>query len=204
MLEKQREIRSDEELVLLARQGDELAEELLIRSYKDTIRAIAHLYHMAGADRDDIMQEGMIGLIKAIRGYDAAKNASFRTFSELCINRQILSAIRGAGRKKHAPLNTSLSLSNPLTGEREPFTLEETLAMGEESDPAAQLILKEFMDFLDGRGEKILSDLETEVWMHYMHGKGYAEIATTIGRTPKSVDNAIQRIKHKLAVYFAG
>lgn len=192
---------SDEELVQLAESGDEVAEEYIIRKYKDVVRSKAHLYFMVGADSEDIVQEGMIGIFKAIRGFNKDKETSFRTFAEICINRQILTAIKRAGRMKHSPLNTSLSLSNPLWEDELETTLEDTISGDGAADPEKIVIRKEEMDYLDERGAEIFSDLELKVWNEYLYGKTYTEIAQSTGKTPKAIDNAIQRTKRKLEIY---
>lgn len=192
---------TDETLAILAQDGDETAEEFLIRKYKDVVRSKAHLYFMVGADSEDIVQEGMIGIFKAIRGYDQAKQASFHTFAEICINRQIITAIKRATRLKHSPLNTSVSLSRPLSDSEPDTTLEETLSSDSNSDPEALFLLKEDMDYIGGNGADIFSDLEMNVWNEYLKGKSYLQIAEITGRSPKAIDNAIQRMKRKLELY---
>jgi len=136
---------TEEALVKLAQEGDAEAEEYLIRKYKDVVRGKAHLYFMVGADSEDIMQEGMIGIFKAIKGYNESKQASFRTFAEICINRQIITAIKRATRLKHSPLNTSVSLSRPISDKEPATTLEETLSSNSNTDPEAIFLLKEDM-----------------------------------------------------------
>lgn len=192
---------SDEELVKIAQEGDENAEEFLIRKYKDVVRSKAHLYFMVGADSEDIMQEGMIGIFKAIRGYNETKQASFRTFAEICINRQIITAIKRATRLKHSPLNTSVSLSKPISDTDPIKTLEETLSSNSNTDPEALFLLKEDMDYIEGNGAEIFSDLELRVWNEYLQGKTYLEISEITGKSPKAIDNAIQRTKRKLELY---
>lgn len=192
---------TDEDLVAFAQQGDEDAEEFLIRKYKDVVRSKAHLYFMVGADNEDIVQEGMIGIFKAIRGYNADKQASFRTFAEICINRQIITAIKRATRLKHSPLNTSVSLNKPISDEEPVKTLEEILAANSATDPEAVLLLKEDLDFIEGNGADIFSDLELRVWNEYLHGKTYVEISEITGKSTKAIDNAIQRTKRKLELY---
>lgn len=191
----------DEKLVVLAQDGDETAEEYLIRKYKDVVRSKAHLYFMVGADSEDIVQEGMIGIFKAIRGYNKSKQASFHTFAEICINRQIITAIKRATRLKHSPLNTSVSLSRPLSDAEPDTTLEETLSSDSNTDPEALFLLKEDMDYIEGNGAEIFSDLELTVWNEYLKGKTYLQIAEITGRPPKAIDNAIQRTKRKLELY---
>ena len=192
---------TDEKLVSLAQQGDEIAEEFLIRKYKDVVRSKAHLYFMVGADSEDIVQEGMIGIFKAIRSYNETKQASFHTFAEICINRQIITAIKRATRLKHSPLNTSVSLSKPLSEAEPDTTLEETLSSNSNTDPEALFLLKEDMGYIEGNGAEIFSDLELCVWNEYLKGRSYLQIAETTGRTPKAIDNAIQRTKRKLELY---
>ena len=191
---------SEEELVRLAQNGDGEAEESLIRKYKEMVKTKAHLYFIVGADRDDIVQEGMIGIFKAIRGFDGSKQTSFRTFADLCINRQILSAIKQAARKKHSPLNMSVSLSKPVSDESRNITLAETLSSDSDSDPEALLLIKETLDLIGESGRNTLSSFESLVWSQYLQGRTYKEIADSLGKQPKSIDNAIQRTKRKLAL----
>ena len=189
---------SDEHLVAQAKAGNVEAEEYLIRKYKNVVRGKAHIYFIVGSDNEDIVQEGMIGVFKAIRGYNEDKHTSFQTFAEICINRQILTAIKTANRQKHSPLNDSLSLSVPISGQ-EDQTLQDTLLSDGYSDPEALYILKEDMTYLEESSP--FSDMELRVWNEYMQGYNYNEIARTIGKTPKSIDNAIQRTKRKLEEY---
>lgn len=193
---------TEESLVLLAQEGDDKAEEYLIKKYKEVVKTKSHLYFMVGADKEDIVQEGMIGIFKAIRSYDGTKEASFRTFAELCINRQIITAIKRATRLKHSPLNTSVSLNKPLSEEDASQTLAETLSSGSASDPEAILLLKEVINYIVGNGSDIFSDMEMEVWNEYLRGNSYTQIAKKMGKSPKAVDNAIQRTKRKLNLYF--
>ena len=192
---------TDEQLVTLAQEGDANAEEFLIRKYKDVVRSKAHLYFMVGADSEDIVQEGMIGIFKAIGGYDKTKQASFHTFAEICINRQIITAIKRATRLKHSPLNTSVSLNKPLSETQPETTLEETLSSNSNTDPEALFLLKEDMDYIEDNGSEIFSDLELTVWNEYLKGKTYLQIAEITGKPPKAIDNAIQRTKRKLELY---
>ena len=200
-MESSYEESTDEKLVTLAQEGDEIAEEFLIRKYKDVVRSKAHLYFMVGADSEDIVQEGMIGIFKAIRSYNMTKQASFHTFAEICINRQILTAIKRATRLKHSPLNTSVSLNKPLSDLDSDTTLEETLSSNSNTDPEALFLLKEDMGYIEGNGAEIFSDLELSVWNEYLKGKTYLQIAEITGRPPKAIDNAIQRTKRKLELY---
>lgn len=196
-------IYTEEELVCLAQAGDADAEEFLIRKYKELVKAKARLYFMAGADREDVVQEGMIGIFKAIRSFDANREASFHTFAELCVNRQILTAIKQASRLKHLPLNTSISLNKPMS-EGDSDTLAETLSSDSDSDPEAILIVKEMVDYINGNGVKLFSELELKVWYEYLRGKNYVQIAQEMGKKPKTIDNAIQRTKRKITMYLGG
>ena len=195
---------TDDELVTKARNGDVDAEEYLIQKYRDTAKSRARLYFMVGGDKEDIVQEGMIGIFKAIRSYDPEKEASFRTFAELCISRQIITAIKQAGRLKHSPLNTSVSLWKPVSEEDNGNTLADILSSDSNSDPETVLLLTEIIDYVTKEDSKVFSELEMKVWMEYIQGKSCAQIAEEMGRTPKSVDNAIQRTKRKINLYFGG
>lgn len=192
---------TDEVLVELSQKGDGEAEEYLIGKYKEVVKGKAHLYFIVGADSEDVVQEGMIGIFKAIRGYDNDKQASFRTFAELCINRQIITAIKRANRLKHAPLNTSVSLNKPLDDGEQLSTLAETLYGGSDTDPESLLLLHEIVDFIASNGGNIFSKMEIAVMSEYLQGKGYTKIAEEMGRSPKAIDNAIQRTKKKIAAY---
>ncbi|WP_027399740.1 RNA polymerase sporulation sigma factor SigH [Anaerovorax odorimutans] len=198
--EKYKDI-SDEDIVLMARQGNEEAEEYLIRKYKDVVRSKAHAYFMVGADNEDIVQEGMIGIFRAIKSFNITKQTSFKTFAEICINRQIITAIKRATRLKHSPLNMSVSLNKPIVDSDSVKTLAETLSSDSNSDPEALYLLKEDLDYIEGKGSDIFSDLELRVWNEYLHGKTYIEIAEITGKSPKAIDNAIQRTKRKLEHY---
>jgi RNA polymerase sporulation-specific sigma factor len=186
-------------LVERARSGDEHALELLLNRYRHYARAKARTYFLVGADKEDIVQEGMIGLFKAVRDFDAEQNTAFRAFAELCITRQIITAIKTATRQKHIPLNSYVSLSKSavsLKGDEPP--LEEALSQGTIEDPAELVISAEQIAHIKESMGKLLSDLETEVLQLYMDGKSYQQIADILGRHVKSIDNALQRIKRKL------
>ncbi len=192
---------TDEQLVQLAQDGNLDAEEYLIRKYKDVVRARSRLYFIVGADGEDVVQEGMIGLFRAIKSYDEGKAATFHTFAEMCVNRQILTAIRLASRRKHSPLNTSISLNKPLSEEDQEGTLEETLRSDSNSDPEAQLMLRDVAELIIGNEGKIFSPFELQVWNEYRQGKGCRQIAETLGKSVKAIDNAIQRTKKKIIAY---
>lgn len=188
----------DEKMVKLAHAGDREAEEALIQKYKPLVKKRAASYYMAGADRDDVIQEGMIGVFKAIRDYDEEKGASFSTFAELCINRQIVTAIKAASRHKHAPLNNSMSLSGTLSEGDDTSTLEDIIVSNTSEDPEAMLLLREDLDYIGRNGEQLFSPLERKVWDLYLQGKSYSEIASLTGKTTKAVDNAISRARKKV------
>lgn len=191
----------DEDIVAFARDGDEVALEYLIHKYKNFVRAKARSYFLIGADREDIIQEGMIGLYKAIRDFKADKLASFRAFAELCITRQIITAIKTATRQKHIPLNSYVSLNKPLYDDESDRTLEDVLAGNKVTDPEELVISREeFLD-IEHKMSEFLSELEWSVLMLYLEGKSYQEIAEQLNRHVKSIDNALQRVKRKLEKY---
>lgn len=189
----------DEVLVEIARAGDDRAIDVLLNRYRHFARVKARIYFLAGADREDIVQEGMIGLFKAIRDYRSDKSSAFRGFAELCITRQIITAIKTATRQKHAPLNSYVSLNKPLGDEdTESVSFEEAIVGTEISDPAELVVSAEEIGRIRTSMGEVLSPLEVEVLRLYMDGKSYLEIADILGRHVKSIDNALQRIKKKL------
>ena len=191
---------SDEQLVERAREGSDRAIELLLTRYRHYARAKARSYFLAGADREDIVQEGMIGLFKAVRDYRDDRNSVFRAFAELCITRQIITAIKTATRQKHIPLNSYVSLNKQSSHDDDDDgrSLGDVLVSAEVADPAELLISAEEIASIKDSMGKLLSELETEVLQLYMDGKSYQEIAEYLGRHVKSIDNALQRIKRKL------
>ncbi|MBO8126831.1 MAG: RNA polymerase sporulation sigma factor SigH [Firmicutes bacterium] len=192
----------DEEIVALVRDGaDETAVEYLINKYKNFVRAKARSYFLIGADREDIIQEGMIGLYKAIRDFRHDKLASFRAFAELCITRQIITAIKTATRQKHMPLNSYVSLNKPIYDEESDRTLLDVLSGVKVTDPEELIINQENFNDIENKMGEFLSDLEWKVLMYYLEGKSYQEIADDLGRHVKSIDNALQRVKRKLERY---
>lgn len=191
----------DEQLVELVREGDEIALEYMINKYKNFVRAKARSYFLIGADREDIIQEGMIGLYKAIRDYRPDKLASFRAFAELCITRQIITAIKTATRQKHIPLNSYVSLNKPIYDEESDRTLLDVLSGSKVTDPEELVISREEFIHIEQKMGEFLSDLEWQVLMYYLEGKSYQEIADSLGRHVKSIDNALQRVKRKLERY---
>ena len=192
---------SDEEVVELARQGDDDAQEYLIGKYKNFVRAKARSYFLIGADKEDIIQEGMIGLYKAIRDYRPDKLSSFRAFAELCITRQIITAIKTATRQKHIPLNSYISLNKPIYDEDSDRTLLDVISGTRVTDPEELVISQEDFDDIESKMGEILSSLEWNVLMYYLEGKSYQDIAAGLDRHVKSIDNALQRVKRKLERY---
>jgi RNA polymerase sporulation-specific sigma factor len=192
---------SDEEVVEHARNNDDIALEFLINKYKNFVRAKARSYFLIGADREDIIQEGMIGLYKAIRDFRSDKLASFRAFAELCITRQIITAIKTATRQKHMPLNSYVSLNKPIYDEESDRTLLDILSGARVTDPEELIINRENYVDIESKMGEFLSDLEWQVLMFYLEGKSYQEIAEDLHRHVKSIDNALQRVKRKLERY---
>lgn len=192
---------ADEDIVAHAREGHGLALEYLIHKYKNFVRAKAKSYFLIGADRDDIIQEGMIGLYKAIRDFRADKLSSFRAFAELCITRQIITAIKTATRQKHIPLNSYVSLNKPIYDEDSDRTLLDVISGSKITDPEELIISREEFGDIEEKMGELLSDLEWKVLMSYLDGKSYQEIAEELGRHVKSIDNALQRVKRKLERY---
>ncbi len=188
----------DEELVASAKGGDDHASEYLINKYRNFVRVKAKAYFLIGADREDIIQEGMIGLYKAIRDFRADKLSSFRAFAELCITRQIITAIKTATRQKHIPLNSYISLNKPIYDEDSDRTLLDVISSIKVSDPEELVINQEASATMRERIRKNLSELECRVLTAYLEGKSYQEMANELNRHVKSIDNALQRVKRKL------
>ena len=192
---------ADEQIVQLCHNGDSMAEEYLLTKYKNFVRSKARSYFLIGADHEDIVQEGMIGLYKAIRDFRQEKLSSFRAFAELCITRQIITAIKTATRQKHIPLNSYVSLNKPLYDEESDRTLLDILMEGTTSNPEDMIINQENLGNIHQKINEVLSGLEQEVLAAYLDGKSYQEIAEALGRHVKSIDNALQRVKRKLEKY---
>ena len=192
---------TDEQVVILAQETDGPALEYLLNKYKNFVRTKARSYFLIGADHEDIVQEGMIGLYKAIRDYKAEKLSSFRAFAELCVTRQIITAIKTATRQKHIPLNSYISLNKPIYEEDSDRTLLDVITEEGMSNPEEMIIDREDLSVIEGKIGQMLSDLEKEVLVRYMEGKSYVEIADEMHRHVKSIDNALQRIKRKLLKY---
>lgn len=188
----------DEQIVFLARENDGLALEYLFNKYKNFVRSKARSYFLIGADREDIVQEGMIGLYKAIRDYRQDKLSSFRAFAELCITRQIITAIKTATRQKHIPLNFYVSLNKPLFDDESGRMLIDVLTATKITNPEELIIGQEEMRAIENRIGETLSQFEWMVLSSYLQGRSYQEIATDLQRHVKSIDNALQRVKRKL------
>ena len=195
---------ADDELVAAYRAGDVAALETLLERYRRFARAKGRSYFLVGADSDDIEQEGMIGLYKAIRDFRPERQASFRAFAELCITRQIITAIKTATRQKHQPLNQYVSISGSKSGPDEhERNMEHLLDDHHIGDPADQVVSRERMAELRNMMAAMLSGLEVDVLQLYVEGKSYQEIGEQLGRHVKSIDNALQRIKRKLELHLA-
>jgi len=189
---------SDEEIVAQAQQHDDAAVEYLLYKYKNFVRSKARSYFLIGADHEDIVQEGMIGLFKAFRDFRPDKLASFHAFAEICVTRQIITAIKTATRQKHIPLNSYVSLNKPIYEEESDRTLMDVITEGRSADPEELLIGRESYVSIESRIDEALSPLERRVLAAYLDGKSYQEIAQMLDRHVKSIDNALQRVKHKL------
>lgn len=188
---------TDDEIATLAQEGDGEALAYLLDKYKNFVRAKARSYFLIGADHEDIVQEGMIGLYKAIRDFKADKLSSFRAFAELCIKRQIITAIKTATRQKHVPLNSYVSLNKPLYDEESDRTLLDVIE-GRVTNPEDLFISQEGMNHIQQQIDTLLSDFEKQVLEAFLDGKSYQEIALMLNRHVKSIDNALQRVKRKL------
>ena len=188
----------DEQVVGQAQLGDSVAIEYLLSKYKNFVRSKARSYFLIGADHEDIVQEGMIGLFKAIRDYQVERLSSFRAFAELCITRQIITAIKTATRQKHIPLNSYVSLNKPIYDEESDRTLMDVIVEGRAQNPEELIIDRENLVSLRDQVDQVLSSLEQDVLNAYLDGKSYQEIADKLGRHVKSIDNALQRVKRKL------
>ena len=187
---------SDEQLCAMAAGGDRQAEETLVRRYRWMVRAITRPYFLAGGDSDDLIQEGMMGLMKAVREFDCSKEATFRTFAEVCIRNRMFSALRAASREKHSPLNQSISIETPFFDSSSYATVS---GHATNLNPEELMILRENREHDFVRINQQLSSLERRVLSLYLDGMTYGEIADALGKSPKSVENAVQRIRRKAA-----
>ncbi len=195
------ELYSDEQLIDRIRDGETDIADYLIDKYKNLVRKKAKSMFILGADKDDLIQEGMIGLFKAIRDYDAGRDASFLTFADLCVSRQMYTAVQASGREKHAPLNSYISLYADISeqdGGDKQGELIQVLTAQEESNPEKIVIDKENLETIEAMIEKELSSFEKQVLDLYVTGMSYAQIAKVLGRDEKATDNALQRLKAKM------
>lgn len=192
--------RTDEEIVQLAQEGDKEALAHLLETYKNAVRIKSRSYFLIGADHEDIVQEGMIGLFKAIRDYRSDRQSSFRAFADLCIKRQIITAIKTATRQKHMPLNSYVSLNKPIYDDESERTLLDVIE-GRVTNPEELFINQEEMSSIQAMIDENLSGFERQVLSAFLDGKSYQEIADSLGRHVKAIDNALQRIKKKMLRY---
>jgi RNA polymerase sporulation-specific sigma factor len=188
----------DEDIVKSVHEGNPHALEYMIFKYKNFVRAKAKSYFLIGADREDVIQEGMIGLYKAIRDFNGDKLSTFKAFAELCITRQMITAVKTATRQKHIPLNSYVSLDKPIFDEESDRTLMDVVCGSRGLDPEQLLINQEKYEDIEGKMTEVLSDLERKVLMLYLDGRSYQEISADLKRHVKSIDNALQRVKRKL------
>ncbi|CAH0200474.1 RNA polymerase sigma-H factor [Peribacillus simplex] len=191
----------DDELIGMVHTGDSEALDYLIQKYRNFVRAKARTYFLIGADKEDIVQEGMIGLYKAVRDFKGDKLSSFKAFAELCITRQIITAIKTATRQKHIPLNSYVSLDKPIYDEESDRTLMDIISGTKVLDPEELIINQEEFDDIELKMAELLSDLERKVLALYLDGQTYQEISEELNRHVKSIDNALQRVKRKLERY---
>lgn len=191
----------DEAIIEAVHQGHSEALDYLIKKYRNFVRAKARSYFLIGADKEDIVQEGMIGLYKAIRDYREDKLTSFKAFAELCITRQIITAIKTATRQKHIPLNSYVSLDKPIYDDESDRTLLDVISGAKVMDPESLIINREEFDNMEDKMAELLSDLERKVLALYLDGQSYQEISEELNRHVKSIDNALQRVKRKLERY---
>ena len=190
---------SDEELIARLRDGETIIEDYLMEKYKGLVRQKARAMFLIGGDTDDLIQEGMIGLYKAIRSYEPDKHTSFRSFADLCVTRQIITAVKNSTRQKHAPLNMYVSLNKTVNEEDEKETsILDLLTAKEIVNPEEILIGQEDLAEMQRKMDKRLSGMEKKVLTYYLEGLDYQQIAITMGKNSKSIDNALQRIKHKV------
>lgn len=188
--------KKDEELIDLLRDGESEVMEYLMDKYKNLVRSKAGSMYILGADKDDLIQEGMIGLFKAVRDYDLGRDASFYTFADLCISRQMYTAVQSAGRQKHIPLNSYVSLYSEGDGEAD--FLISAAQTSEQRNPEALFLDKERVEYLEKCIDEELSDFEKQVLDLYITGMSYSQIAKVLGRDEKATDNALQRLKNKI------
>lgn len=187
----------DEQLIEQIRNGDVRAQNYLLEKYKSLVNMKANRFFLVGAEDDDMIQEGMIGLFKAIQSFDLEKNNSFKTFANLCVERQLITAIKTSNRQKHIPLNSSFSLNTAAYDENDDTTVMEILDTNVVEDPLDTITKKEYMEFIESKIDKNLSGFEKQVLNRYIQGESYVDIANKLNSPVKSIDNAIQRIRKK-------
>ena len=189
---------SDESIIELIKNGDINAQEYIMDKYKSVVKSKARAYFLIGADREDIIQEGMIGLYKAVRDYQTDRHASFRSFADICINRQMITAVKTATRQKHIPLNSYVSLNKPVFDDEAIHTYMDMPKEYETANPESMFISRENRTYIESNLTKILSAFELKVLSLYLQGKTYAEIGESLNKPEKSIDNALQRVKKKI------
>lgn len=192
---------SDEKIVELSKSGDEYATDFLIEKYKNFVKSRARTYFLIGADKEDLIQEGMIGLYKAIRDYNPEKLATFKSFAEICVTRQIITAIKTATRQKHMPLNSYISLNKPVYEDESERMMIDMIAEKDNFNPEEIMITKEHFGDMLKKMSTVLSKYEWKVMNLFLDGKSYSEIAKKLEKSEKSIDNALQRIKNKVEKY---
>ncbi len=197
-LEKKYEGINEKKLVKMAKTNDPFAQEYLIRKYMGVVKSKTKIYFIVGGSKEDIIQEGMIGIFKAINDYDETKNDSFAPFVNMCVTRQIITAIKKATRQKHSPLNLSISLNEPLNGKVASMTLLDTLWKENDINPEKMIISDENLKKIEGKMDTILSKFELKVLLRHLQGDSYKMISKDLDKKVKSVDNALQRVKKKL------
>lgn len=194
-------ILTDEQLLPMAQEGSETAAEILIEKYKGFVRQKAKAYFIVGADSDDVIQEGMIGLYKAIISFNKEREANFKTYAGVCVTNQILNAIKAAEREKNQPLNESVSLNTPEGEDSKGMNLSDRLKGSNDDEPEKKVLMAEIMREIQDPDMEIFSSLERQVLAYKLAGYGYKEIADKLGKTPKTIDNAAQRLKRKITDY---
>ena len=199
---KQYEQMTDEQLIEILRNGEKEVVEFILRKYKSLVRGKAKEMYLPGGELDDLIQEGMIGLHKAVESYDGNQGASFKTFAEICISAQLSTAIKASMRQKHIPLNSYVSLYEERDDEKEDVQapLIDTIQMEKEQNPEELFLDKEYLQGISGEMDYLLSALEKKVLYLHLLGTDYQTIAKLLDKTPKSIDNALQRVKQKMSM----